>query len=134
MVLWHALCKGFSSTFKSHGVSPLWPAVLQLERHVNVQILEDGTGAGGNPTEAALCGPLQVILPVDLQVSLHQVVHDDEAHLEHIAMSEPAHCYKIGSASLQPSIGFSRSVNATPTLSLKLAGSLGQPTDSVANA
>ncbi len=57
------------------------PAFLQLEADVKVQVLQNCVGSGHLPTEPALCGALQIILALDVQVGLKQVVHDYEAHL-----------------------------------------------------
>ena len=59
------------------------PAFLQLEPNVQVQVLQDGVGRGQLATEPALSGALQVVLTLYVQVSLEQVVHNDEPHLHH---------------------------------------------------
>ena len=57
------------------------PAFFQFEVDVEVQILEDGVGSGDLAAEPALCGALQVILALHIQICLEQVVHDYEPHL-----------------------------------------------------
>ena len=68
------------------------PALLQLEAHVQVQVLQDGVGGGHLPTEPALGGALQVVLALDMQVCLKQVVHDYEAHLQPNSIRLQQHC------------------------------------------
>jgi hypothetical protein len=58
------------------------PAFLQLEADIKVQVLQNGVGSGHLPTEPALCGALQIIFALDVQVCLEKVVHDYEAYLQ----------------------------------------------------
>ena len=57
------------------------PALLQLEPDVQIQVLQNGVGRGHFPAEPALCGALQVVFPLYVQVCLKQVVHHNESHL-----------------------------------------------------
>lgn len=57
------------------------PAFLQLESNVQVQVLQDSVGRGHFAAEPALSGPFQVILALDVQISLKQVFHHNEPHL-----------------------------------------------------
>ena len=65
------------------------PAFFQLEVDVEVQVFEDGVGAGYLPTEPALGGPLQVVLALYMQICLEQIVHDYEAHLQQHSADQP---------------------------------------------
>ena len=67
------------------------PPLLQLESDVQVQVLQDGVGRGHFATEPALGGPFQIVLTLDVQISLKQVVHHNEPHLHQQSSIFPNH-------------------------------------------
>ena len=79
----------------SAGGSPFMPALLQLESNVQVQVLQNSVGRWHFATEPALSGPFQIILTLDVQISLKQVVHHNKPHL-HQQSSMFSVCPQLG--------------------------------------
>lgn len=71
------------------------PAFFQLESNVQVQVLQNSVGRGQLAAEPALSGALQVILTLYVQVSLKQVVHDNEPYLHRKPLTSSHHACTV---------------------------------------